>query len=150
MLVAKVCLAGKHIPKHFAIPLLVLGFLALLGPWPTMAEAHGLQYGIAAAVIVYAVASLEDELTRIPKIVLYMADASYVIYLFHPFIAPAVPAALLKLHLVYPAISVTCSVILGLGGGCLIHFLIDAPLTEWFRNHRLTGGKKIVHPVATA
>jgi peptidoglycan/LPS O-acetylase OafA/YrhL len=149
MVIAKICLAGIHIPKYFAIPLLGLGFVGLLGPWPPLIQFHNLQYGIAAALIVYSMASLEDSLTRIPRFVLFTADASYVIYLFHPFIAPAVPVALLKLHLLYPWLSVACSVILGLGGGCLIYWLIDAPMTEWFRNHLLIGGKKVIHPVAT-
>jgi exopolysaccharide production protein ExoZ len=149
MVIAKICLAGIHIPKLFAVPLLGLGFVGLLGPWPPLVQLHDLQYGIAAAVIVYSMASLEDSLTRIPRFVLFMADASYVIYLFHPFIAPVVPVALLKLHLLYPWLSVACSVVLGLGGGCLIHLLIDAPMTEWFRNHLLIGGKKVIHPVAT-
>jgi exopolysaccharide production protein ExoZ len=149
MVIAKACLAGRHIPKHFALPLLGLGFVGLLGPWPPLVQFHNLQFGIAAALIVYSMASLEDSLTRIPRFVLYMADASYVIYLFHPFIAPAVPVALLKLHLLCPWLSVACSVILGLGGGCLIYLLIDAPITEWFRNHLLMGRKKVIHPVAT-
>jgi exopolysaccharide production protein ExoZ len=150
MVIAKICLAGIHIPKSFAIPLLGLGFLGLLGPWPPLAQLHSLHYGLAASLIVYSMASLEDSLTRIPRFVLYMADASYVIYLFHPFISPAVPAALMKLHLFDPWLSVVCSVILSLAGGCLIHMLIDVPITRWFRNHLLIGGRKVIHPVATA
>jgi exopolysaccharide production protein ExoZ len=145
MVIAKICLTGKHISRYFAIPLLCLGFVGLLASVPPLSHLHG----IAAAVIVYSMASLEDSLTRIPRFLLYMADASYVIYLFHPFIAPAGPVALLKLHLPYPWPSVACSVILSLGGGCLIYRLIDAPMTEWFRNHLLIGGKKVIHPVAT-
>jgi peptidoglycan/LPS O-acetylase OafA/YrhL len=147
MLIAKVCLTGKHLPRYAAIPLLVLGFLGLLGPWPPLDKLHGLQYGIAAALIVYSMASLEDSLTRIPRFVLYGADASYVIYLFHPFIAPAVPSVLLKLHLLYPLFSVTCSVLLALAGGCLIHQFIEVPISKWFRDHLLVGGRKVIHPV---
>jgi exopolysaccharide production protein ExoZ len=145
MVIAKVCLTGKHIPRYFAIPLLGLGFVGLLASVPPLGQLHG----IAAALIVYSMASLEDSLTRIPRFVLYMADASYVMYLFHPLIAPAVPVAMLKLHLLYPWLSVACSVTLGLGGGCLIYLLIDAPITKWFRNHLLIGGKKVIHPVTT-
>jgi len=147
MLIAKVCLTGKHIPKYLAILLLGLGFLALLGPWPPLVQLHGLQYGLASALIVYSMASLEDSLTRIPRVVLYGADASYVIYLFHPFIAPAVPMVLMKLHLVYPWLSVACSVCLGLAGGCLIHEFVEAPITKWFRNHLLVKGRKVIHTV---
>ena len=147
MLIAKVCLTGKHLPRYGAIPLLVLGFLVLLGPWPRLNQLHDLQYGIAAASIVYSMASLEDSLTRIPRFVLYGADASYVIYPFHPFIAPAVFSALVKLHLLYPWLSVICSVLLALAGGCLVHQFIEVPITKWFRDHLLVGGKKVIHPV---
>jgi exopolysaccharide production protein ExoZ len=147
MLIAKVCLTGKHIPKYLAILLLVLGFIGLLGPWPPLAQLHGLQFEFAAALIVYSIASLEDSLTRIPWIVLYGADASYAIYLFHPFLAPAVPVAFLKLHIANPWLCVVCSVILGLVGGCLIHQFVEAPITKWFRNHLLIRNQKVIHTV---
>jgi peptidoglycan/LPS O-acetylase OafA/YrhL len=149
MIIAKLCLGNRHLPKYVAIALLVLGFVGLLGPWPPFIQFHGLPYGIGVAVIVYAMASLEDVLPRIPRFVLFGADASYVIYLFHPFIAPAVPAVLMKLHIVYPWLSVACSVSLALAGGCAIHQFIESPMTNWFRDHLLVGGKKVIHPVAT-
>jgi peptidoglycan/LPS O-acetylase OafA/YrhL len=149
MVIAKICLSGKHIPKYFALPLLALGFFGLLASWPmSKLELHLLQ-GIFAALIVYSMASMEDSLTRIPRFVLYLADASYAIYLYHEFIGPVVPIVLMKLHLVYPWLSIAGSVILSLGAGCLIHLLIEAPITKWFRNHLLIGGKKVIHPVAT-
>lgn len=149
MVIAKTCLTGKHIRKSFAIPLMGVGFLGLLVPWSVPAQLGHLLHGIGAAMIVYSMASLEDSLTHIPRFVLYMADASYAIYLFHPLIAPAVPAALMKLHLIYPWLSVACSISLALAGGCLVHMVIEAPLTKWFGNHLLVGGKKVIHPVAT-
>jgi exopolysaccharide production protein ExoZ len=145
MVIAKGCMTGKHIPRYLAIPLLCLGFVALLASVPPLSHFHG----IAAALVVYSMASLEDSLTRIPRFVLYMADASYVIYLFHPFISPGVPAALTKLHLFDPWLSVVCSVILSLAGGCLIHMLVEVPITHWFRDHLFIGGKKVIHPIAT-
>jgi peptidoglycan/LPS O-acetylase OafA/YrhL len=147
MLVANICLIGKHLPRFIAIPLLVLSFVALLSSWPRLNPLHGLQYGIAAGLIVYSMASLEDSLTRIPRFVLYGADASYAIYLFHPFIAPAVPLVLIKLHLQHPWLSVFCSVFLALTGGCLVHQFIEIPMTKWFRDHLLVAGRKVIHQV---
>jgi exopolysaccharide production protein ExoZ len=149
MIIAKLCLENRHLPKYPAMALLVFGFIGLLGPWPPFIQLHGLPYGIGIAAIVYAMASLEDVLPRIPRFVLFGADASYVIYLFHPFIAPAVPAMLMRLHIVHPWLSVACSVSLALAGGCAIHWFVEAPMTNWFRDHLLVGGKKIIHPVAT-
>jgi peptidoglycan/LPS O-acetylase OafA/YrhL len=147
MLIASVCLTGRHLSRFGAIPVMVLSFICLLSSWPRLTPLHGLQYGIAAGLIVFSMASLEDSLTRIPRFVLYGADASYAIYLFHPFIAPAVPSVLMKLHLLYPWLSVACSVLLALAGGCLVHQFIEVPITKWFRNHLLVGGKRVIHPV---
>lgn len=150
MVIAKLCLRGKHIPRYIAIPLLGLGFFALLAPSVSLGYLEGLPYyGIAAALIVYSMASLEDSLTRVPRFILYMADASYAIYLFHPFIAPILPVVLMRFHLLYPWLSVFCSVSLALAGGCLVHLLIENPIARWFRGHLLVGGKKVIHPVAT-
>ena len=149
MIIASLCLAGKHLPKSIAIPLLCFGFAGLAGPWAFLSQLHSLPEEIAAAMVVYSAASLEDLLTRIPRFILFAADASYVIYLFHPFIAPAVPVALLRLHPMHPWLSVACSVFLALGGGCLIHRFIEAPITAWFRDHLLVGERKIIHLVAT-
>jgi peptidoglycan/LPS O-acetylase OafA/YrhL len=150
MIVAKICLSGRHLPKALAVPLLGLGFLGLAGPWSSPPALHALPEGIAAFLIVYSMASLEDSLTRIPLFILFGADASYAIYLFHPFIAPAVPVALLHLHLVHPWLSVACSVLLALAGGSFIHVLVEAPLSAWFRNHLYFEGKKFILPALTA
>ena len=150
MVIAGLCLKGKHIPRFIAVFLLAMGFTILLGNLPRLLQLHGLSYILAPALIVYSAASLEGSLPRIPRFVLYGADASYVIYLFHPFIAPVVPAALMKVHLMSPWLSVACSVVLALAGGCLVHQFIEAPITRWFRDRLLIRGKKVIHPVATA
>jgi peptidoglycan/LPS O-acetylase OafA/YrhL len=147
MLIAKLCLANKHIPRNVAIPLLGVGFLGLLTPMLHWEIAQLIPQGMAAALVVLSMASLEDCLTRIPGFVLYMAEASYVIYLFHPLIAPAVPVVLMKLHLVYPWLSVACSVSLALAGGCLVHLVVEEPTTKWFRDNLLIGKKKIIHKI---
>jgi peptidoglycan/LPS O-acetylase OafA/YrhL len=149
MLIAKFCLANKHVPKILALPLMIIGFVGLLVPIPYLAFTNGLPHGIAAACIIASMAALEDYLTRIPRFVLYMADASYVIYLFHPLIAPAVPTVLIRLHLVYPWLSVAGSISLALAVGCLIHLLVEDPITRWFRDHLLIRGKKVIHTVTT-
>lgn len=66
-----------------------------------------------------------------------MADASYVIYLFHPFVATLPPAVLMKLHLVYPALSIGCSIFIGLAVGCIIHRFVEKPTNDWIRDHIL-------------
>jgi exopolysaccharide production protein ExoZ len=143
MVIARVCQTRKNIPVHFALPLLGLGFLCLIGPWSSANQLYGMGNGLAAALIVYSMASLEDSLTRIPGYVLYGADASYVIYLFFTFFAPLAPDALLKFHLLHPWLSVGCSVFLALAAGCLIHQLIEAPITRWSQVNVLIGSKTV-------
>lgn len=133
MLIARICLSKKHLPAAVAFPLMVAGFAGLLAPWPQSHQLLGLAHGVSAAAIIYGVASLEDRLTRIPRVVFYLADASYAIYLFHSLVAPAAPMLLLKLHLIHPWLSVAISVCLGLGVGALIHSLIEAPVTRWLQ-----------------
>ena len=149
MVIAKICLSGKHISKYLAIPLLCLGLVCLMAPWSIEPKLDYVLVGLVAAVIVYSMASLEDHMTRIPKWALYMADASYVIYLFHPMIAPAVPVVMMKFHFIHPWFSVVCCVIIALASGCLIHKYVEDPITRWFRAHLLIRGKKFIHPVAT-
>ena len=146
MVIASLCLTGKHLPRFAAPPLMILGFVGLLCSWAPLNSFQGLPYGIAAGLIVYSVASLEDFLTRIPRFLLYGADASYVIYLFHPFIAPAIPSVLMKIHLQDPWLSVICSVVLALALGCLVHQFVERPIIKWFRDHLRVEGKKVIHP----
>lgn len=147
MLIAKACLANKHIPRYLALPLMAVGFIALLGPFPHGGLPQGVVSGLPAALIILSMVALEDSMTRIPRLILYMADASYVIYLFHPLIAPSVPMILLKLHLRYPLLSVACSITLALAVGCLIHSLVETPITNWFRDHVIIGREKVIHKV---
>jgi exopolysaccharide production protein ExoZ len=133
MLIARICLTKKHLPVSIALPMMAAGIAGLLAPLPRTYHLLGLAHGVSAAAILYAMASLEDRLTRIPRVVLYLADASYVIYLFHPLIAPAAPLLLLKLHIIHPWLSVAISVCLGVGVGSLIHSFIEAPLTGWLQ-----------------
>ena len=150
MLIARACFAGRKAPRWVAMMLLGLGLLGLMASWPPLDWLHGLHYGVAAAMVVYGMASLEDSLPHIPRVVLYGADASYVIYLFHPFIAPAVPVVLRKMHMVQPILSVACSVALALLGGCLIHAYLEKPITDWLRGRFRVDAKPIARPAMTA
>ncbi|MDE1162357.1 MAG: acyltransferase [Acidobacteriaceae bacterium] len=145
MLIARACMKGRHLPVNAAVAVLLLAFWALVTPWQPMLRAHAISHGLAAALIIYSMASLEDRLTRIPNFVLYLADASYAIYLFHSLIAPGVPAVFAKLHLTKPWLSIICSVLVSLGVGSLIHSCVEEPITRFFRDRIKIAGKKVIH-----
>lgn len=134
MLIAKLCMSRKQIPVSIALPLMAAGIAGFLVSLPRTYHLLGLTHGISAAAILFATASLEDRLTRIPRVVLYLADASYAIYLFHPLVSPIAPTLLLKLHIIHPWLSVAISVGLGIGVGSLIYSFIEAPITRWLQN----------------
>jgi exopolysaccharide production protein ExoZ len=131
MLIAKACLQGKHLPRGAAVLSVVAGLLLLL-VFPITIRSTSLA-GLASAMVIGGVVGLEAWLTRIPGWIIYLADASYVIYLFHPMVAPAAPAVLSKLHVPYPSLSIALSICLALVAGCVIHKLIEKPVTIYLK-----------------
>lgn len=145
MLIARVCMRGRHLAVWCALPGIIVGFLLLIFPFQPLLWAHGIAHGIAAGLIIYSMASLEDHLTRIPKLVLYLADASYAIYLFHSIVAPGIPTVLAKLDIIHPLLSIAIEATVSLIAGSLIHSFVEGPVTRWCRYHMLFEGRKVVH-----
>jgi exopolysaccharide production protein ExoZ len=135
MLVAKACIPKKIIPQKYAYLLLALGFFVLLFPATDLNLPKFLVNGVPAMLIVWSVVSLRTIDELIPRWVLYLGDASYAIYLIHPFVCPLPPAVLSRLHLNYPWLSVTLSVVLGVAAGCVLHQWIEIPLTARLKGY---------------
>src|SRR5579859_992984 len=131
MLIARACLQGKYLPRGAAVLSVTAGLLLLLA-FPVTIR-HASLAGVAAAMIIGGVVALEAWLTWIPRWLIYLADASYVIYLFHPMVAPAAPTILAKLHMPYPSLSIALSICLALPAGCFIHALVEKPVTLWLK-----------------
>ena len=132
MLIARETLRGRRLQRRLALFFLAAGFFLLLGPWelwPTGPQV--IVQGLPAALILWSLASLEPGLPRLPRWLLYLADSSYVIYLFHPLVAPLAPVVLAKAHLPYVALSVICSVSLALAAGCLVHAYVEVPVNNF-------------------
>jgi exopolysaccharide production protein ExoZ len=146
MLIARVCIKGHFIPKKAACFLLVLGFVLLLAP-PTGWDAPKiLLSGLPAGMIIWSAASLENLSKSIPRFVLYLGDASYAIYLIHPFVCPLPPTLLHRMHSDLPWLSVGCSVAIGVGAGCILHQLVELPMTKWLKGH-LKQRRQTLQPV---
>ena len=131
MLIAKACLRDKYLPRGAAILSVFAGLLLLL-VFPVTIW-HTSLAGVAAAMIIVGVVALEAWFTWIPGWLIYLADASYVIYLFHPMIAPAAPTILSKLNMPYPLLSIALSICFALLAGCFIHKLVEKPVTLWLK-----------------
>ncbi len=127
MLIASACLRGKYLPCGAAV-LSVFAGLVLLLVFPVTIW-HTSLSGVSAAMIIVGVVGLEAWFTWIPRWLIYLADASYVIYLFHPLVAPAAPMLLKKLNMPYPLVSIALSICFALLAGCFIHKLVEEPVT---------------------
>jgi peptidoglycan/LPS O-acetylase OafA/YrhL len=131
MLIARACLRGKYLPRSVAVLSVCTGLLLLLA-FPVTIW-HTSLAGIAAAMIIGGMVGLEAWFIWIPGWLIYLADASYVIYLFHPLVAPAAPIILSKVNMPYPLLSIALSICFALLAGCVIHKLIEKPVTLWLK-----------------
>src|ERR1019366_3493141 len=78
----------QHVATRYPILpglLSVLGTILLLMPFSFSAFPEAFRTGVPATMIVLGVASLESVLKgRIPQPLLFLGDASFSLYLFHP------------------------------------------------------------------
>jgi exopolysaccharide production protein ExoZ len=132
MLTAKACLQGIYFPKRLAYLLMGCGLILLLLP-PLEWGPKFLISGVPASLIVWSAASLGKLEELIPRFVLYLGDASYAIYLIHPFVCPLAPTVMSHLHMNHPWPCVVVSAALGLGVGCVLHQFIELPMTNWLK-----------------
>jgi exopolysaccharide production protein ExoZ len=102
---------------------------------------------VVVTIIVLAAVSLEGRIgARLPRPVLFMGDASYTLYLFHPLIAPLVPVVLAALGFKIAWISVVGSILVAIAASALIYILVERPITR--RARRLPYAGKL--PVTVA
>lgn len=124
----------RLIPARALAPAILLGSFIVLLAAPSCGPWRFLFWGMPAAGIVGSALALEDQFrARIPALLLTIGDASYAIYLVHPFVVPA-----LAPHGVLPAV---LSVPLSVAAGCAVHRCVDAPLQRLFSSaaHRSRG-----------
>lgn len=146
MLIAHQCLKNRRLNKISAIIAITLGFIGLLS-WPlyTVMLPRILTIGIPAALLVAGTASIEDLLPRMPRSVLFLAEASYVIYLFHPLVAPIAPTFFSKFHFIHPGLAIAFSILIGIIAGSVVYEFADRPSSIWLRDHLKIRHKKFIH-----
>lgn len=100
-------------------------------PGPFGSLSFSLAQTLAATLVVAGTVSIEEKIgPRLPKWILTMGGASYVLYLIHPLIAPAGPVVMNRLHLNAPWLSVFVSLTLAMVAAMLAYRFIEQPLTR--------------------
>jgi peptidoglycan/LPS O-acetylase OafA/YrhL len=130
MLIARYCMRGVYIPEKLAFCLFCCGFFLLLLPAFESTLPKVLISGIPAALMIWSATSLERFHAFIPKTVLYLGEASYSIYLVHPFVCPLPPLLMSRAHIHLPVFAVAISALFGLAMGCLVHEFIEVPISK--------------------
>ncbi len=103
-----------------AVALALLLTLPQAGPW------RFLVWGLPAAAVLAAALALEGAVgARVPTWVLAVGDASYAIYLVHPFMVPAVAG--------HGRVAEVASVLVSVVAGLLVHRQVDARMQRWLR-----------------
>jgi peptidoglycan/LPS O-acetylase OafA/YrhL len=146
MLIAQAIKHRRMLPPPIAVVMLLGGFALLIfdSNFP-MSVPRGLVLGVPAAMMLLGITSLEQYLSNVPKLILYLADASYVIYLFHPFVAAAPAAIMVKLHHEHFGLAVILGFFISLLAGAAAHEFVEKPTALWFRNHVRVRNRKVIH-----
>ncbi|RFA08549.1 hypothetical protein B7R54_04390 [Subtercola boreus] len=92
----------------------------------------GLIRNVACTALVVAIVLLEPVTGRfVPRAAIHMGDASYSLYLFHPLLAPIIPAVLAVVGLRSVGVSIGLSVVTMIIAAALIYRFVERPLTAW-------------------
>jgi Predicted acyltransferases len=130
MAVAGLVSIYPRVPALLAAALLAAGFFLLLTSfapaWFSLLPFEGFIPGMIVLGVVWLEPTLKG---RIPIIILLLGEASYVLYLFHPLIAPVVPEILRKLGVAQFTVSVLLSILVALTVGLAVHLLIEKRVT---------------------
>jgi exopolysaccharide production protein ExoZ len=137
---------GFRLSGWWTIPLLVIGFGALFLPWrPSGGEADLLPC-LAASIpsaVVLAAAALGpqiDERRRLWLPALLVGDASYSLYLLHPFLLRPIYLVWLKgsVGAVLPLWAfVPAGIAIALAAAVVIYWYFERPLTRWLNGLRI-------------
>ena len=93
------------------------------------------RYGVPAFLLCWGLSGLEDELKRVPsRLASYIGDASYSIYLVHPFALALAAVVLKKIGLASSGALFVCIItVAAVCAGFVCYELIEKPLLRYFR-----------------
>jgi len=87
------------------------------------------------ALIIVVVASDSWISGRVPRPIIYMGDASYSLYLFHPLMAPIVPVVLAMIGFRNGGLSVVLSILTAVIGAALVFRFVERPITRYLQEN---------------
>lgn len=104
-------------------------------------------YGLSSAAILAGIARIEAAgRLRVPRLLVFMGDASYSTYLFHSVAMIALAIVMKKLGLdLGPAFVFVLMVVAGTIGGVMLHILVEKPLLRTIRR-RASPGSSAAQP----
>ncbi|MBO3086536.1 acyltransferase family protein [Cellulomonas fengjieae] len=125
-----------------ALGLVGLSLLIAVVPGGFSWGSHSPLRMVSVSALVMCVIAAEPFLHRVlvPQ-ALFLGDASYSIYLFHPLIAPLVPVALARAGLIDNRVAAVLSVLVSIGTAAVIYQLVERPLTRTLRHNE----HRVVH-----
>ncbi len=136
-------IALYHLHRHKVLPLrwvwlvLLSGFIWLVAVNQGLLNFHFrcVRYGVPAFLVCWGLIRLEDILRRAPSnVASYIGDASYSIYLLHPFALALVAIMLKQFGLLSPGwLFLLISVAVSLVSGLVCYALIEKPMLNYFR-----------------
>lgn len=93
------------------------------------------------AALLIAVMLAERQLERLPQVFVTLGNASYSLYLFHPLLAPAVPAAFALVGLQLGWAAVALSIAISIAASVLLYRFVEDPATRWLQRTVPFGGR---------
>jgi peptidoglycan/LPS O-acetylase OafA/YrhL len=133
---------------------LILVGAVLLTLLPQDAGLRGVIWGVPAAAVLLGCVTMERRLgPRLPRWLMEVGNASYAIYLIHPFIVPALARVLVAGRvppLLTPALEIGGALMLSVVAGVLVHHQVERPILQWFRRRGAGGAPALAGRPAAA
>ena len=130
---------GKYRWILFGIANLGYVILGILTSWGYIGFGRIHTFGVLAALLIIAATSIDlNDSPKVPKILTYLGDASYSIYLTHLPVITAITKIMQKANLAKYFDSFFAPALLALFAvvfGCLFYSLIEKPLTAYLRKN---------------
>jgi exopolysaccharide production protein ExoZ len=130
MIAGQLILKNKKLPPKIGVAFIGIGLLYLFLPQLAAQNLlENLLIGIAAFLVIYGGASIENLWMSKPGWLIYLGGASYSLYLVHPLIAPLSPSLLSMLKLRWVLLSIILSIVFAIAAGTIFYKFCEKPIS---------------------